>query len=138
MVYPYEKAISWLSRQEGIKRLFFLGYDYSYHGGRFYFKKYNFAPEGYEIFFSAKYPGKIGEILQLSDFFHDYERLAADKTDSGLKSWNEYPSLPADTILYHSINGLDLNENALYGGAFKIVKKFTNSENNKLYIFRKI
>lgn len=112
--YPYDEAIRFLSTQNHIDSLLLLG-QYSKHWGlRFYFEKYNFHPKVVEYYFgSTRFDDKIER--QMFD-------LSFDKL-----------LYSADTILYHSVNNIDLNMNIVYGGRYKIVKRVQNSLHS-LYI----
>lgn len=131
-VYPYDPAVKWLSKQKNVKRLLVLGQDYPYHGFTFYFSKYNFAPRVLGRPFESKCFNKEEELVLLKTFFDKYARLSRfTKIEDHL-----YVS-DIDTILYPTINNISLNDSLVYGEAFKIVKKISNSQHS-LYIFTKI
>lgn len=131
-VYPYEQAVKWLSKQKNVKRLLVLGQDYPYHGFTFYFSKYNFTPKLIEKPFESKCLNQEEELFLLKTFFDKYARLSRF-----IKIEDHLYVSDIDTILYPTVNNISLNDSLVYGEAFKIVKKISNSQHS-LYIFTKI
>lgn len=125
--YPYEQAVKWLSIDRITNSLLLFGQNYPYYGLRFYLSKYDFHPEilQYEIGYYSKFSKEV-ELSIFNNFFQDY---ASGKLNNKL--------MQADTMLYHSMNNLNLNPDGIYGGKFKILKRISNSLHS-LYIFRRI
>lgn len=136
-VYPYDKAMKWLSSQRDIYNVLVIGNYYHYRGFNFYFNKYNFHPQIDELQFSSHRFDKDTELFMFHSFFFYYTQLK----DSGIGDVSLMDEreqlLSVDTILYHSINNIDLDDKILYGGVFKVIKKISNSEHS-LYILRKV
>jgi len=129
--YPYDKAIGWLSMQPNAKNILVIGHYYPCYGRYFYFNKHyrsrrHNLPIVGEMYFSDQKFDKDREIFLLDDFFMNFIRKKVNKD-----------ALRADTILYHSTNNIDLDPNILYGGAFKLVKKFSNYCHS-LYVLRRV
>jgi hypothetical protein len=129
-VYPYAEAIKWLSQEGNTKHLLVLGQYYPYMGFRFYFNKYKFYPRFTMLKLSSEGVDKARESSLLESFFAKYAALS-NRTPAGRGITGP------DTILYHSLNNIDLDKEVLYGETFKVVKKVTNSEHT-LYILRKV
>lgn len=121
--YPYDEATHYLSNKS-ISTILLVGQYSQYLGLRFYLEKYNFYPKIIEYPFGAKRFDEKDERKKLDAFF---DSIKQKKVENEL--------LTTDTILYHSVNNIDLNMNALYGGKFKIDKRVQNSQNS-IYIFR--
>jgi hypothetical protein len=115
-IYPYEKAIRYLKEEQNTKHLVVFGQYHSYAGFNFYFNKYDFHPQ-MEVFLYPEKLNKREEELSFQNFFRDYNNTA-------------------DTILYHSINNINLDENLFYGRTFKIVQSTRNLEHS-IYILKR-
>lgn len=123
--YPYDETIRFLSGQRKTSTLLLLGQYSPYWGLRFYFEKYNFYPKTIEYPFDKLRFDTQKEHQMLDSFF---VKLAHQQLDKKF--------LSADAILYHSVNGIDLDMDAFYGGKYKIVKSVKNSLHS-IYIFKK-
>lgn len=121
--YPYDRAISWISQNYPKPNLILAGHYYNYGGIRFYFHKYGYYPGFHEYFFAPERFNAKTETELLASFFTKSPVLKFSTGDY--------------TILYHSVNNLNLDQNAVYGGRYKIVKQIQNSLHS-LYIFNQI
>lgn len=124
--YPYEAAVRYLSQEKEVKDLLHLGHYSPYGGFPFYFHKYQIGPKVIEYEFGQQRFTAEDEKLKFTTFMSDMskQRLSPE-------------ILAVDTILYHSVNNLEIDQGELYGGKFKIVRRIQNSLHS-LYIFRKV
>jgi len=113
--YPYDDAIRYLSGEK-TDTLLLLGQYSPYWGLRYYLEKYNYHPKIHEYPFGSVRFDEKKERQMFNSFFKN-------------------PPISADTILYHSVNNIDLDTNIVYGKRFKIVKRVQNSLHS-LYILR--
>jgi hypothetical protein len=113
--YPYDNAMQDLSTKK-VNTLLLVGQYSTYWAARFYFEKYNFHPKIIEYPFGSTRFDKKTEQKKFDSFFKMIEQQKVDKS-----------ILSADTILYHTVNNIDLNMNILYGGKYKIDKRVRNS-----------
>jgi len=124
--YPYEKAILWLAANKPSKSILIFGHYHWYDGFRFYGPKYHFNPKIYQYQFGIERFDARSELSMLENFFQDFSENT---------SFGEFAQV--DTLLYHTVNNIPLDQTKIYGNRFKIVKKIENSEHS-LYIFAKI
>lgn len=115
--YPYDEALRFISTEIRAHDILFLGHYSQNLGLPFYFAKYNFYPRVYEYYFGR------------SRFDAKSERQKLDQYFVALPSF-------AETLVYHSVNNIDLDMNIVYGGKYIIAKRIRNSENS-IYIFIK-
>jgi len=128
--YPYDEAIDWLCWYNRTHHILVMGHYYHYNGLQFYFNKHygkrgHMMPNLMELYYGNERFDKKEEILRFHAFFHGY--------NNGNVADNVYK---ADTILYHSVNNIILDDNILYGNVFKIAKKFSNEENSLYVLFK--
>lgn len=135
-IYPYEEAIKWLSSEGNSDHLLVMGHYYPYYGLSFYCNKYKFYPRIEEWKFG---PGRLdthAELYWLNTFFRMYSDIKNESIPDGDYVHYGKLLLSIDTIIYHSVNNIDLDRNLIYGDTFKIIKKISNAEHS-LYILRK-
>ena len=114
--------MEWLSAENKTQHLLFTGFYYNYLL-EFYLNKHGLTPLLNRAYFGTEPFNETQERQTLTRFFETYDTEIESK----------YPKV--DTILYHSVNCLDLYESADYGG-FRIVKKFQNRR-HCLYVLRR-
>jgi len=125
--YPYRDAIKWLSQEDLEDDLLVTGHYYIYNGLYFYLNKYYRAQRRIlrtkNFYFGDEKFDEAEEFKRLRRFFIEYDRR--HKT---------HP--PVETILYHSVNNLDLGKNIAGNSGFDIIKKISNRKHS-LYVFRR-
>jgi len=132
--YPYNKAMNVISIDKKTQKVLLLGQYYPYNGLNYYQNKYNinldileypFHQESVNYSFGNARFDKQTEVDLLKHFFTDFK-------ERRLPGSNIYE---VDTILYHSVNNINLNNKDTYGGKFVITDRVSNSLNS-LYILK--
>lgn len=127
--YPYEIVVRHIVRMRNVRHLLVVGSYYTYNGLHFYFNKhfpkYRTLPRINELPFGTERFDKATEIALFYNFF---KRFADGTIGKELQS--------ADTIVYHSVNNVGLDFDHLFGGSFKVERKFSNREHT-LFLLRK-
>lgn len=123
--YPYEQTIRALQSNPSVQHLLLAGDYYYYYGLRFYLEKYHLNPTVSEYYFDTVRFDTTGEKTY---FFLFWQKLN-DGSDPKLSQ--------VDTIIYHSVNGIDLQPMIKKNDRFSIWQMFRNSE-HRLYILKKV
>jgi hypothetical protein len=118
--YPYEEAIRYLQSKHTVSSMVFLGQYYPYYAVRFYETKYQFHPRILEHPFDTVRFTADAERQYLSRYLTDCIKPESETST-------------VDTIVYHSVNNIDLDMNETYCGTFTIDRRIRNSANS-LYI----
>ncbi len=113
--FPYDEALRLLSTEIRTRDILFFGHYSQNFGLPFYLAKYNFYPRIHEYYFGKnRFDAKL-ERQKLDQFFTMLPKSA-------------------DTLVYHSVNNIELDMNIVYGGKYIIAKRVRNS-GNSIYIF---
>lgn len=123
--YPYAQAIRFLA-QNHLNKILYTGHYSPYSGLRFYFSKYNYSPQIWEYPFANIRFDEQTERAYITTFF---DKLANGQLEARF--------IDAKTILYHSVNNLDLDTDAVYTGTYRVESRFRNAYHS-LYVFKKI
>jgi hypothetical protein len=126
--YPYGRAVKFLSDNKSTKYLLLFGQYFPYNGLEFYLNKYNFHPEiiRYDLDRSTRFDADTERLLLKNFFINTLPQKESKKE-----------ILQIDTIIYHSVNNINLSTNEIYGNNFKISAKISNPFHS-LYVFQKI
>ncbi len=141
--YPYKETFEWLKKNEGeINHILITGYNYpGYH--QFYLEKYDFnlskvkADEFIPQKIKYKFFNETIEKCLLYNILKDLNNIRNNNKSKFLlfDQAQIQNFTTVDTIVYFSLNNIELIESTLLIDKFKVEKKITNGKNS-IYIIK--